>query len=445
MTIGKFVDYFIHPDYFGDFFKLRKARLFVRACLLTSIFSISYVILSIIFDYEKGLYLTGFNVVGFFVLTFLQKTKLPMALLGNLYVLVGAAAVVVLTYFSGGMWSAIYPWIIAIPVLALLVVNRTAGIVWGIFSYLVMTWMGMLAVMGIDLPVEYNVELRTWWFMSIGPGLLLIIMVVSLVFEYTQTRALQDLQTINRELAAQKEIIAEQSQRLEKLIEDKDHIIRIMAHDLKNPLSNITSLSILMSKDHSEEEAKRYVSMIEYSSNNAYNLINKVLEMNALDQGFLEPQLEAADLVEVVGSVLRSMNEPANSKGIELKTDFPDMGIKVQADKTYLYQIVQNLVSNAVKFSENNTQVIVKGEVMGEKCVLKVIDQGPGIKEAEQQKLFGKFSRLSNRPTAGEDSSGLGLSLVKQYVAQMNGNVYYEPGAEKGSVFVVELVVAPAM
>src|ERR1051325_10203278 len=134
MTLGQRADWFIHPNYFENASDLRKARLLVRAALLTSIFSISYVALSIVFDYERGIYFTGFNVFGYFALPFLAKTKLSLRVIGFIYTTMGAITVLVLTWFSGGMWSAIYPWIIAIPLLALLVVGKSAAIYWTLFS-----------------------------------------------------------------------------------------------------------------------------------------------------------------------------------------------------------------------------------------------------------------------------------------------------------------------
>jgi hypothetical protein len=119
--------------------------------------------------------------------------------------------VLVLTWFSGGMWSAIYPWIIAIPVLGLLVVGKKSAIYWSAFSFVCMVMFGLLELNGVQLPVEYDITLRTLWFLCILPGLLLIIMVVSFKFEDSMQRALNDVES-------QKVTIQQQSSELEKLI-----------------------------------------------------------------------------------------------------------------------------------------------------------------------------------------------------------------------------------
>ena len=300
MSLARLIDWFIHSDRKEDPSEYKKARLFVRASLLTSLFSNSYIWLSVYFGYELGVKLMIFNVIGFLILSFLAKTRISLAILGHTYVFVGAFAVILLTYFSGGIWSAIYPWIISIPVLALLVVNRNAGIFWGILSFVVMLWMGLLAMQGEELPVQYNTEMKTEWFVSIIPGLLLIIMIVSMVFESVQRRALSDLETNNELLRKQKATIEKQTRDLEQLLDEKDQIIRIMAHDLKNPLANISSLSELLKDMKNPQEQAEIIGMIEQVTGKAQDLIGKVLDMAVLEQGGVVIHKEELDLVSVV-------------------------------------------------------------------------------------------------------------------------------------------------
>lgn len=439
MKVSDFIDYFIHPNHFTAPDKLRRARLFVRACLLTSLFSNAYVWLSVYFEYEKGVQFMIFNVVGFILLALLSKTKIPISILGNIYVAVGAVAVYVLTYFSGGIWSAIYPWIISVPVLALLVVNRISGLAWGGISYLVMQWFGMLALNGEQLPVEYNPEMKTAWFVSVLPGLLLIVLFIAYVFEDIQRRALSELEKKNKILEEQKETISVQSVDLRKHIEDKEYIIRILAHDLKNPLSNITSLIHLMATEEDPELRDKYVDMISQSSEKSQHLINSVLEMELTDQENLKINWEEIDLKEMLRDMVEQMEIRAHKKEIELILE--DSNIQhatVKGDRTYMPLIFENFISNALKFSEYNTQVRIFIENQEGKVQVKITDQGPGIKEEERQNLFKKFSKLSARPTDGESSSGLGLSLVKRYAELLQGRVWYEGEFGVGSTFGVE-------
>jgi signal transduction histidine kinase len=435
MDVQKLVDWYIHPAYFEDAKLLRKARLLVRACLLTSLFSISYVALSFVFNYNKGIYFTGFNVVGYFALPFLLRKNFSIVLLGNVYTCIGAITVLALTWFSGGMWSAIYPWIIAIPVLALLVVGKTSAVYWGIFSFSWMVFYGVLELKGIHLPVEYNETLRTIWFICIVPGLLLIIMVVSFTFEYSMQRALNDVE-------AQKVTIEKQSAELEKLIEDKDNIIRILAHDLRNPLANISVLTRLLEKQITEEGPKEMVDMISSASSNAQVLVKQVLEMATLEYRDGGIRLEPTNFKSVVNEVVQSFRQASESKGISIRTEDFDKYSLVMADLTYLRLVLENLVSNALKFSPQGKEINLSVADMNDQVQIRVRDYGAGVPVEEENMLFKKFSRLSVRPTAGESSNGLGLSLVKRYMELMNGKVWFERPADGGSIFAIELLKA---
>lgn len=439
MNFAGLVDFFIHPSYHEDALKLRKARLFVRSCLLTSLFSNSYIWFSVLFEYDLGVYLMIFNVVGFVVLALLVKTRISLLLIANLYILVGSIAVIVLTYYSGGIWSAVYPWIISTPVLALLVVNRDYGIAWGILSFLVMLWFGWLELKGVQLPVEYNTDLKAEWFVSVLPGLLLIILVISAVFESVQTNALKNLQHQNKQLENQKETIAEQSKKLEKLIDDKDHIIRILAHDLKNPLANITTISNILKEEREIDQQKKFIAMIEKVSSQAQGLVNNVLDMATMEDGALRLKPEMLTVKEAAAEAVNSLSEQARQKDIEITLSGDNASVYV--DRMYLQLIFENLISNALKFSQKSQKITI--EIIAENsCVkIKVMDDGPGIKPEEENLLFEKFAKLSARPTGEESSSGLGLSLVKRYTEQIGGKVWYDREASKGATFVVELPV----
>lgn len=441
MMISRIVDFFIHPHYHSDAKSLRRARLFVRSCLLTSLFSNSYIWLSWLFEYEKAIYLMIFNVIGFLLLALLAKTKLSILLLGNLYVLVGAIAVIVLSYFSGGLWSAIFPWLIAIPVLALLVVNRRSGVIWGIISLIIMLWFGWLAYQAIELPVDYNTDYKTEWFISIATGLLMIVLIIALVFESIQTKALRDLEGQNKILNSQKGTIAEQSSELEKLIEAKDYIIRILAHDLKNPLSNITLVANLLKKAKNENDRKKYIDIIEKASSNANGLVDRVLEMETLNQD-AELNMKVIDLEKSLNKLIASMIEIARKKRIQITQLNKSSNCKVRGDEIYIHQIFQNLISNAIKFSDNDTSVNAIISNTDTHVRVEIVDQGPGIVKGEEESLFKKFSKLSSKPTAGESSTGLGLALVKEYVDKIGGEVWYDKSSVNGSTFVVQFPTA---
>lgn len=386
-----------------------------------------------------------FNAVGFLLLPFLLKLKIPLLWVAHLYVLIGATAVIALTYFSGGMWSAIYPWIISIPVLALLVVDRTAGIIWGTISFLAMVGFGVLALQGVELPVEYNVEQRTLWFLAILPGLLLIILFISFVFEIAHTNALRDLKMKNKILEEQKQTIAAQSKELENFIEEKDNIIGILAHDLKNPLFNISSLVHFLKTEPNSPDRDKFLELIGNSSRNGLDLIERVLKMNAAEQKEIPLQLSTIDIESLLREILSTMEERVSKKKIKLTLAKASESVdKVVSDKTYLILIFENLISNAIKFSKEGMNIQIAISQIDDEVQVAVVDEGPGIRNQEEALLFKKFKRLSARPTGGESSTGLGLSLVKQYVEILQGKVLYKKNEGNGATFMVQIPLSIA-
>lgn len=439
MNMRLVLEWFVHPSRKTDTLDYKKSLLLIRVCLLTSIFSFSYVWLSIYFAFQIAANLMIFNVVGFLILPIFVRTKISIQILGHVYILFGAIAVITTTCFSGGIWSAVYPWIISIPVLALLVVDRTAGLVWGLISFVSMLVIGGLSLKGYEFPVGYNKEMKTEWFISVLPGLLLIVMLVSLVFESSQKKALDSLAAQNEQLKSQKDTIEKQASDMKLLLEEKDQMIRIMAHDLKNPLANILSISEMLKEDRSTNERDELTDLIEKISGKSIGLIDKVLDMIVSEQQGILVKKEKLDLISILSEAVDELGKQAQRKKIAVILDTEVPSFQVDSDPTYLLLVFENLLSNAIKFSGMETTVTLSVNELENSVTIRVSDQGPGIKPEEEHLLFKKFSKLSARPTFGENSTGIGLSLVSVYLDKLGGSIRLEQTEEKGATFVVEL------
>jgi signal transduction histidine kinase len=405
-------------------------------------FSNTYLLLSLYFEFDKGVYFMLLNVVGFLLLPFLVKTKLPIAWIGNLYVSFGASAVVSLAYYSGGIYSALYPWIVSVPILALLIVSRGAGYFWGTVSFVIMMSMGIATIHGFEFPVEYNENLRAEWITAIIPGLLLISLFIAIVFEYAQKRALQQLVNKNRQLVFQNDTITIQSEELANLVEDKDYIIRILAHDLRSPLKNISTLIKLMDIEPEEGRRQEVLDIINRTASDAENLVNKVLQMDRSQQTDFQPQIDQIKIFSFLQLMADKMQGLANKKIINIDLAVTGAPSMVKADSTYLNLIFENLISNAIKFSPVGSTIQMKAISDKKHVKITILDEGPGIATNEIPLLFKKFSKLSPRPTAGESSTGLGLALVKRYTELVDGEVYYDQSYDgQGASFVMVLPI----
>jgi signal transduction histidine kinase len=176
--------------------------------------------------------------------------------------------------------------------------------------------------------------------------------------------------------------------------------------------------------------------------------------VNAIEEGGIKLNPTLFDIRETVNRIVESYTQRAVQKNILLHYSFPDEAVMTLADERLTEQVVENLISNAVKYSPPNKNVFVRMANNGKENAnsqnvqpataqamvrIEVQDEGPGISEEDKKKLFGKFSRLSAQPTGGEHSTGLGLSIVKNLVEVMNGEVWCDSVLGEGAVFILEL------
>ena len=178
--------------------------------------------------------------------------------------------------------------------------------------------------------------------------------------------------------------------------------------------------------------------MILDASSSAQHLVNRVLEMDASSQKEMELVHEKFDVNEFLVELINSIKESADSKNIGIKYVNNAPNSFVNTDPTYFALIFENLLSNAIKFSKSGKSVFMETSIVNGNLQVRVLDQGPGVNAEEREKLFQKFAKLSARPTGGESSTGLGLSLVKRYAELIDAKVWYEEKAGFGAVFVVE-------
>lgn len=234
--------------------------------------------------------------------------------------------------------------------------------------------------------------------------------------------------------------VAERTQELVKLNQTKDQFLGIASHDLKVPLVGVVSLIRLMKSDSTSRSTLdlEYLNVMEESCTNMQALISNLLDLNQIERGRLEihkAQIQLAELLKVLTS---EFTEQIKNKEIDLIIQAEAKTIKT--DRNILYQILQNLVSNAIKFSSNKSLVKISTQYRNEFIKFEISDRGMGIPAAEVPLIFTGFNRLSNKPTQGESSTGLGLSIVKALVQALGGEITVVSEVGKGSVFTVILL-----
>jgi signal transduction histidine kinase len=243
-----------------------------------------------------------------------------------------------------------------------------------------------------------------------------------------------------REIELANTTLQEQNEKLNALDHEKNEIIGIVAHDLKNPIIAIHGLAELVQSGFAEpEQIPEITSQIVHTANRMLELVRNLLDVNRLESGTVQFHPVEFDLAPMAESTVWQYTQTASVKHITLHYRLETDVSMVYADEQATMQVLENLVSNAVKYSPHGKQVFIRISSKDDYVRLEVEDEGPGLSDEDKSKLFSKFARLSARPTGGEYSTGLGLSIVKKMVVAMNGKVWCESEYGKGATFIVEL------
>lgn len=233
-------------------------------------------------------------------------------------------------------------------------------------------------------------------------------------------------------------------QRMKLLDKEKDDILGIAAHDLKNPLTSIIGMSDLLRKTRhqiSEEQQHQYLERISNSGQRMMHIVTNLLDVNALESGHFHLSAETVSVSQLSRDILQQYESALKAKNLHTVVDI-DGSVFVTADLNACIRIVDNLLSNAIKFSPAGKTIWLTISQHHGTGRLEVRDEGPGLSGEDQQHLFTKFSKLSPTPTAGEHSSGLGLSIVKKLSEAQGGSVRCISTLGAGTSFIVELPLA---
>jgi signal transduction histidine kinase len=226
----------------------------------------------------------------------------------------------------------------------------------------------------------------------------------------------------------------------------KTRLLSVAAHDLRNPITAISGYAgLLLLQLSNDSPLRELLEPIQRGARRMEHLLESLLESSIIEDGNLSLQLKRLDLADLVQQVVEMNQQRARHKAQTLHVDAePDCFVEV--DESRMWQILENILTNAVKFSPPKKHIWV-GVTHHDHCIRYTVrDQGPGLTREDQRRLFSRFARLSATPTGGEDTTGLGLSIVKQLVELHGGQVWAESlGSEQGSTFIVELpAIAPA-
>jgi len=227
----------------------------------------------------------------------------------------------------------------------------------------------------------------------------------------------------------------------------KTEFLSVASHQLRTPLGSMRwNMEILLSGRAGElpDKVKQVVQQSYNSNLRLVDLVNNLLDVSRIEQLRVTDNPEETDLVEVIELVIKEMAEMASQAKIKINLQVKgNRPKKVIIDPDRWHEVVENLISNAIKYNRDNGQVTLIVETAGDRIKMQVIDEGIGIPANDQSKIFSKFYRAENAATSHTEGSGLGLSVVKSYVEAWGGSISFESEENKGTTFTIELPFEP--
>lgn len=250
--------------------------------------------------------------------------------------------------------------------------------------------------------------------------------------------SMKNAKAMNAQLAAQNRV-------LDEVIAEKDMIMNIMVHDLKSPLNAISGLMALIEDPStSAEDRLQFLELMRRSLDRGNNLVANLLELSRLESGDVAARSQEMDLRAMVEEVVADFRHSAQEKAIQLEAELPAVPVSVRSDRILLRRVVENIVGNALKFTPKGKRVWIRLQEGQAGWQVEVQDQGPGITDQDRKKLFGKFQKLSAKPTAGEHSSGLGLAIVKALSEKIGVQIHVDSTVGEGTTFTVVVTAQAA-
>ncbi len=227
---------------------------------------------------------------------------------------------------------------------------------------------------------------------------------------------------------------------LKALTQLKDEFLQMASHDLKNPLGNVLMSVYLLSQVVTPgklmtEAMYETLGLITRQGKTMERIITDFLDVQAIQDGRLPLNRKAAHLNQLAQNVVEANADYAQSKGIALRLVLEEALPPLMTDEARLEQVIQNFVGNAIKFCPAGATVTVSTQLQEQAELLEVCDSGPGLTEADLKQVFAKYARLSNKPTGGEKSSGLGLAICKQIIELHGGTVGVRNNTVRGATF----------
>lgn len=430
----RLLNYFLPIDLVASPDLNRRARLLVGFGLQGGIFGLLFSIFYAVIGHYWGALVVVVCSAGLASIPLLLKLGLPLNRAAELVMTILLTGFTALCALEGGIHGHAIAWLVSIPLCAILLSDVRSGYLWCGACLVVTVLFVVLDLSGYHLPKRYPPQ----WASAVDAigylALIAFMFLLGVLFEKSRRRAFRQMEKSFNELAAA-------NQKLIDLNHEKSEFLSIAAHDLKNPLGGVVGYAEMIRDHYAHDpvETKSCAQEIVKVAQHMRALVGNLLDVHALEQGRMNLHPQPVDLNALVRDVVHRNDVNAHRKSIEIKLELEGSTLTANADEDALEQILDNLLSNSIKFSPPHKTVTVRTQADLVGCVCEISDHGPGLNAEDKKKLFTKFAKMSAKPTGDETSNGLGLSIVKRLAEGMGGEVYCRSELGKGATFGLRL------
>jgi len=391
-------------------------------------------------DYENIYFISTLllvlNIIYFFFYRYYPFTSFSQEVVfTEIQILLDFVIISFLIHFSGGIENPFYFLYIVNIILSGILLK-------GILPFINTIFASLLLTMWTILEYLEKVDVYNLWENEPDLSYVIVSLVAFYFLAFASTLLIVDFMKRYRKL---KSIIDDKSSQLEETINERDKIFRFTAHELKSPITTLKSTLSVLNKVYSEKIDKEARDLLDRAENRVDQILDMVKDMIEITR-YKRPEEEVVKLEEVdfcnwINSILESQKIDAKNKGIELKIG-PISCARIVIDTNSLSKIAINLVNNSIRYTNTGGKVTVTPFVNNKEYGVIVEDTGIGIPENEIDKIFNEFYRGKNAKEMERLGTGLGLSLVKQIVDRLGGNIRVESKVGVGSKFIVTLPFA---
>jgi len=252
----------------------------------------------------------------------------------------------------------------------------------------------------------------------------------------------KSLEALSRQVVSQLELRLK-VKKLQEMDAAKDELISVVSHELRTPLTSIVGSLSVLTKTMSNQMGERALAMSDIAYRNGERLIcivNDILDISKVESGKLDLDITSCDLLKVIKEAIELNIPYAKKCNCDIVLDYHNEDpVQVKADYNRIVQVMNNLISNAAKFSKPNDTVIVKVEIKNDYARVSVIDSGCGIAKDKQADIFKRFIQVSSNPDNKIPGTGLGLNLCKSLIEMHNGEIGFKSKEDVGSEFYFKL------